>query len=82
MCHFDPVVSLSVEPGNQAFDWLWDVSLLFSGVILSMRSFFTILVSNFEIGHIFRIFHRETTTFTQFAYSFYCCRTITFAVQE
>ena len=45
MCHFDSVVPLGVEPDNQAFDQLCNVFLLFSGVILSIRLFFTILIS-------------------------------------
>ena len=40
MCHFDSMVSLDVEPDNQVVKCL----LLFSGVILSVGSFFTIAV--------------------------------------
>ena len=49
MCHFDSVVSLGVESDNQAFVWLWSVSLLFSGVILGTGSFFTFTDSH-KIG--------------------------------
>ena len=42
MCHFDSIVSLGVELDNQAFDQLRNDLLLFSVVMLSLRSFFTI----------------------------------------
>ena len=40
MCHFASVVSLGVESDNRVF-----VLLLFLGVILSIRSFFTVCVN-------------------------------------
>ena len=46
MCHFDSVVPLGVESDNEAFVKLRSVLPPFSGVILSMRSFFTICSCN------------------------------------
>ena len=40
--NFDSVVSLGFEPDNLAFDQFWNVLLLFSDVMLSIRLFFTI----------------------------------------
>ena len=39
---FDSIVSLGIEVDNVSLDQFWNVLLLFSGVILSTRSLFTI----------------------------------------
>ena len=46
MCDFDSMVSLGDELDNQAFELVMGCFALFSGVILSIRSFFTIMFEN------------------------------------
>ena len=43
MGHFDPVVSLGIEPTIKLLSGYENVFLLFSGVILSIRLFFSIM---------------------------------------
>ena len=40
MCPFDSIVSSSAEVHNAALDQFWNVLLLLSGVVLSIRSLF------------------------------------------
>ena len=42
MCPFDPIGSSGIEVDKVAFDQFWNVLLLFSGDMLSIRSLFTI----------------------------------------
>ena len=35
--HYDSMVSLGAELDSQSFDYIWNVLLLFSGVVLSIR---------------------------------------------
>ena len=44
MCLFGSVVSFGMGINNEGFDMLGNVFLLVSGVMLSMRSFFTVSV--------------------------------------
>ena len=45
MCPFDSIVSLGFQVDSLAFGQLWKFLLLFSGAVLSIRLFFTIIVS-------------------------------------
>ena len=42
MCPFDSIASSGVEADSVAFDQFWNILLLFSDVMLTIRSFFTI----------------------------------------
>ena len=50
MCRLDPIVSSGVEVDDVAFDQFWNVLFLFSGFMLSIRSFFAIVYFSISLS--------------------------------